>query len=368
MDIIGVYYGSQSFFYLTASNELYCCGYNKYGQLGLGHTTEYIIKPTLNKYLSNSSRIISFISNSVCAYHTILVTRNGKLFGYGWNNNGQLGIGKKSFKESLPLELTSFTQEFSDYNIIQISCGFHHTLFLTDDGRVICCGSNQYGQLGFGSNVTEVISPSFVDSLSNIISIQCGEYFSVCLDKNGNVFVFGRNDSGQLGLGSLIKNEECVYKPKIIEYFKQNGIVITRIECGDYHCLCLDSKGCVYSFGNNEYGQVGCIDKKYDSFVNIPALCKLPNNSKSKVIIDIDVGAYHSLLLSEDNQIYSFGNNDCNQCSTIFNSKKINSPYWVKKKLEIKCLDDNQNQNNQIIQIIAGYDCSFLITLNNHNN
>ncbi len=55
------YHGSQSFFYVTCTNELYCCGYNKYGQLGLGHTSEYIIKPTLNKYFkNNSNRYIEF--------------------------------------------------------------------------------------------------------------------------------------------------------------------------------------------------------------------------------------------------------------------------------------------------------------------
>ena len=257
--------------------------------------------------------------------------------------------------------------EYGDYHIISICAGFHHTLFLTDGGRVICCGSNQYGQLGFGENVTEVITPSFVDSsiLKDIIAIQCGEYYSLCLDRHGNVWVFGRNDSGQLGLGSLIKNEDCVYKPRILEYFKQNGIVITKIQCGDYHSLALDSQGNVYAFGNNEYGQVGCIDKKYDSSVSTPTLCKLPNNNKSKVIIDINTGAYHSLLLSEDNQIYAFGNNDCSQSSILLNHDKIFSPCWLKKKTEIKCLEDNDDINNNIIQIIAGYDCSFLITYNN---
>ena len=200
MRIIGVYYGSQSFFYLTAGNELYCCGYNKYGQLGLGHTSEYIIKPTLNKYLSSEKKKIDYISNSVCSYHTILKTKNGKLYGYGWNNHGQLGIGKKSFKESVPIELTADVFDYTNYNIIQISCGFHHTLFLTDDGRVICCGSNQYGQLGFGSNVSQVITPSFIDAIKDVISVQCGEYYSTCLDKTVKF--------GYLVFHFILKNEK----------------------------------------------------------------------------------------------------------------------------------------------------------------
>eukprot|EP01084_Bolivina_argentea_P155742 271395_1 len=279
MHITGIYYCSQSFFYTTASNELYCTGYNKYGQLGLGHTSEYIIKPTLNKYFKCADRAIDFISNSVCSYHTILKTQSGKLCGFGWNNNGQLGIGRKSFKESVPIELDA--EIFATNYIISISCGFHHSLFLTDHGDIICVGSNQYGQTGFGSNVAEVLSPSIVDITNDIdmIGVQCGEYYSCCLDKNGNVFVIGRNDSGQLGLGDAapaIKNEECAYRPKLIEWFKRKAIVITEIQCGDYHTLCLDSKGCVYAFGNNEYGQIGAMEDAADaSSVNVPTQCKL---------------------------------------------------------------------------------------------
>ena len=247
MHITGVYYGSQSFFYLTANLDLYCCGYNKYGQLGLGHSTEYITKPTLNKHVRER---VEFISNSVCAYHTILKTVKGRMYGYGWNSNGQLGIGRKSFKESVPQPLLLGM----DVNIISISCGFHHTLFLTDDGRVVCCGNNQYGQLGFGCNVDEVVSPTMVewDGFEDMLSVQCGEYFSVSLDKAGNVWSFGRNDSGQLGLP---QKRDCVFTPKLVPYFKRKELVVAKVECGDFHVLCLDAKGSVYSWGNNEYGQ-----------------------------------------------------------------------------------------------------------------
>merc|ERR1739841_412425 len=142
------------------------------------------------------------------------------------------------------------------------------------------------------------------------------------------------------GLGDLVKNNDCVFVPVVVEYFKERNIVITQIQCGDHHTLCFDAKGVVYAHGNNEHGQVGCSEKKYESFVSLPTKCVLPNNGKSRVIVDIDVGAYHSLLLSADNQIYSFGNNDCNQCSTLLNHKKIHAPHWLNQKTEIKCLGD----------------------------
>ena len=127
--------------------------------------------------------------------------------------------------------------------------------------------------------------------------------------------------------------------------------MITKICCGDFHVLCLDSKGTVYAHGYNQHGQVGCFEKRYEKAVSLPTRCVLPKNGKSQIIVDIDAGAYHSLLLSADNQVYSFGNNECNQCSTLLNHTKISSPYWLNHKTEIKCLGDDASKNN-IAQIM----------------
>lgn len=342
-------------------------GYNKYGQLGLGHDTEYIIKPTLNKYFSSEHRQISFISKSVCSYSTIVKTKNGQLYGFGSNDHCQLGIGKKSFKEKVPVLLTSgafdvYGATVDQLNVKAVSCGFHHTLFLTDSGRVICCGNNKFGQLGYGENVNELISPALIDAanLKNIEQIVCGEYFSLALNKRGAVYAFGKNDCGQLGLGdTLSSDDDSVFVPTLIRWFQSNGITVEKVQCGDKHVLCLDSDGTSYAFGSNDYGQCGC-DGKTNCFVrvSIPAAIKLPNNGRSKVIVEIDVGAQHSLLLSDDNEIYSMGNNDCNQSSVGLDHKKISKAHWLRKKTEIECLE----QEDVVVGIFAGFDCSFLVT------
>jgi len=365
LGIVDMFYGSQSFFYLTHDHELYCSGYNKYGQLGLGHNTEYIIKPTLNKYFSSENRQIERVSNSVCSYSTIVMTNDGQLYGFGSNDHCQLGIGKKSFQEKVPVLLTAgvlslYENPVEDLNVVAVSCGFHHTLFLTDRGRVICCGSNKFGQLGYGNNVNQMTAPEFVDEkwLKNIVQIACGEYFSVALNRMGSVFTFGQNTSGQLGLGDTLVNEEAVFTPTHVRWFQTNGIMVEKVQCGDKHVLSLDSEGKAFAWGSNEYGQVGCDGKTHCSMnVNIPSQCRLPDNNRSKKVMDIECGVHHSLLLSTDFEIYTMGNNDCNQVSLAQSHKKISKPYWL-RSTEIKSI----REGAKITQIIAGFDCSFLIT------
>jgi hypothetical protein len=82
-----------------------------------------------------------------------------------------------------------------DSTIIQIACGHHHILMLTDDGKLYVMGSSEYGQLGLG-NKSSNAQPVCLQSIHGIpiLQIACGAYHSSILTVSGNIFTFGRNE------------------------------------------------------------------------------------------------------------------------------------------------------------------------------
>jgi len=85
-------------------------------------------------------------------------------------------------------------------DIISISCGSQHTMFLHRNGTVSACGRNRYGQLGLG-NTQDGDTPTLVPNFNDIVSISSGDGYTIFLHADGRVFTCGGNYQGELGLG-----------------------------------------------------------------------------------------------------------------------------------------------------------------------
>ena len=105
-------------------------------------------------------------------------------------------------------------EDFNGINIVQISCGSGHTLVLTSDGMVYGWGNNRFGQIGCGKELGEKITITRLTSLPIIKSIYCSFCKSFALTDNGMVYSWGDNTWSQLG--HELKQNECVFNPKLI--------------------------------------------------------------------------------------------------------------------------------------------------------
>ena len=90
-------------------------------------------------------------------------------------------------------------------NIVDIKCGFSHTLALTSSQEVYSCGRNIYGQLGRTTVDVSHTSLYQIPDLREIARIECGEDHSICIDSYDNLYFFGCNESGELGFGDIQK-------------------------------------------------------------------------------------------------------------------------------------------------------------------
>uniref|UniRef100_A0A2A4J9K9 Uncharacterized protein n=1 Tax=Heliothis virescens TaxID=7102 RepID=A0A2A4J9K9_HELVI len=155
--------------------------------------------------------------------------------------------------------------------VIDIQCGYEHFVLLTDEGRVYTWGNGRRLQLGHG-DISSQEEPTEVEALAGIkiIKISAGGWHSLALSTFGDVYAWGWNDTGQLGIKNDKENSNESYSiPTVIDLFdEQNAEVIKNakeIACGSRHSVILLDDNTIWTTGCNKYGQLGLSEEKYPS-------------------------------------------------------------------------------------------------------
>ncbi|XP_068647494.1 ultraviolet-B receptor UVR8-like isoform X1 [Aristolochia californica] len=202
---------------VTEDGDLYGWGWGRYGNLGLGDRTDRLVPEKVSAVDGQKMVLVA------CGWrHTICISSTGSLYTYGWNKYGQLGHGH--FEDLLvPLQL----EALSNCPISQISGGWRHSMAVTYDGKLYGWGWNKFGQVGVGDNIDHCspMQVKFPDE-QKVIQIVCGWRHTLALTERQNLFSWGRGTSGQLGHGESIDRNT----PKIIEALSVDGSSFQQIE------------------------------------------------------------------------------------------------------------------------------------------
>lgn len=184
--------GNDHMFQLCPSGDVYACGSNHYGELGLGTTTE--------NYTTFKKVSITNVKKIVCGNgHTVVLKNDGTIWSCGYNSKGELGLGNTT-------NVNSFTKVRNNCptNIKDIAVGNRNTFVITEDGNAYSCGRNDCGQLGLGhTNNRDYFCKMQVANVSKIIA---GSNHTIAITNDGKVYNVGSNANGELGLGSSITN------------------------------------------------------------------------------------------------------------------------------------------------------------------
>ena len=280
--------------------SVYGVGYNNYNQLGYSNTGNQLIPRYLN-WFSDNSIVISQIA---CGrFYTMFLTNNGNVYGVGANYYNQLGYSNTS-TQSTPVHLNWF----SDNSIVisQIACGENHTMFLTDDGNVYGVGYNGYRQLGYNSSSaqsTPVHLSWFREGENNITisQIACGSNHTMFLTDDGNVYGVGNNYDYQIGYSNIGYQST----PRHFSSFITQSKVFSQIACSEDHTMLLTDDGNIYGLGRNNYYQLG----HYWTGSQLTPRQLNWFNDNSIVISQIVCGYYHTMFLTDDGNVYGVGSN-----------------------------------------------------------
>ena len=177
---------------LSSDEQLYAWGSNSSGQLGLGHIST-VSKPA---QVMLDSKVKSIAVGST---HVLVLTADNKVFGWGSNHFGQIGLNNTDRQNSIKFISTPRSIFFPE-KITAIAAGMHFSLALSSSGKVYSWGWNGFGQLGMG-NFMPISTPTLIPNLSNVRAIAAGESHSLAIGKN-QLLGWGNNESGQLGTAS----------------------------------------------------------------------------------------------------------------------------------------------------------------------
>ncbi|KAJ5075257.1 hypothetical protein M0811_07610 [Anaeramoeba ignava] len=232
--------GHQSIYLLTSNKNVYGIGSNSYSQLGFdSKTLEKTEKPIL--MMKNVSKIFS--GNS--SIHVFLLNSNQELFGCGWNEYGQLGLRKSRKKQTKIQKLTQI-QNIPKGKIIDIQSGYWHSIILIENEnenpkrKLYSCGNYRYNGLGKNENTYEFteIKSSLFENNDNILDFSCGKYHNFILTSNSKLLGFGYNYYCQLGTGNT--NDQPI--PIQIELPKLRF----NEDISNYHISCGSEKSFLY--------------------------------------------------------------------------------------------------------------------------
>ena len=218
--------------------------------------------------------------------HSCAIRGDDTVLTWGDNFEGQLGDASVADRTK-----PSFLTEV--YDVKSIFCGKEFTLALKEDGTVWGWGNNTDGPLG-GLTDKNVKTPAMIPGLSNISAIYGGHYHSFAVDNTGQLWSWGKNDRGQLGHGARSDN------PKVPEVVSGVNNVVSCAG-GDNFSLILTSEGNIYGMGDNTYGQLGSTTTE---FVAIPTQITAIGS-----VAEIAVGANHCLARTTDGKVWAWGYN-----------------------------------------------------------
>ena len=227
--------------FLDEHGSVWTCGYNVYGQLGLGHSNN-VATPSKIENIPKMSSI------SAGHYHTLLLDENGEVWTCGYNAYGQLGR---------PTDMQQMCSENavkmpSPVKFKVLSAGNYHSMFLDVEGRVWGCGHNRDASLALG-HTKDVNSVEMWQEKAKIRFISAGNYRTLLIDEEGDVWYAGKG------------GETMPHKIKI-EGSSWEGFVAS---CDSHH-LVVDTGGQVWVWGDDSEGQLGL--EQSSKFAELPVV------------------------------------------------------------------------------------------------
>lgn len=240
------------------------------------------------------------------AGHSLALLVGGNVWSWGNNYDVQLGQGGMQTAPRGPQQVTGMDGSGVLNDAIAVAAGEHFSLSLQSNGTLFAWGGNDYGQLGNNTSGYNTRSSSpvqvvgaYVSTFTGNVAIASGAYHSLALRCDGTVWSWGRNNFGQLGDGTT--QDHSTANPVVnADGSPLSGIV--AVSAGALYSLALRADGTVWAWGANSSGQLG------NGVTNSIANPRPTQASNLTQVVGIAAGTLHGLALRADGTVFAWGN------------------------------------------------------------
>jgi len=279
-DVVSIYAGENTSFFIDRFDRVWGCGQNYFGQLGDGT----LINKTVPVLINLSDVIAISGSNS----HTLFLKSDGTVWSTGGNNTGELGYATTGDRISTPRQIPTLS------GIVAIATGTSHSLYLKNDGTVWASGLGSSGELANGSLASKTIP--YQCAITNVVSISAGDSHSIFVKNDGTAYASGNNHYGALG-DNTNTNRRI---PTLVN--GMTGIVKAIAHASSFGSYFLKDDQTVWACGLH-----------FGSLIGTPYLSNVPVKIELDHIKEVAVGNSQAIFVTNDNRLWGSGNNGSGQ-------------------------------------------------------
>lgn len=284
---------------LVKSPKLLVCGDNQYCELGTGDNTNYSIPV---QTISGGTDWKYVAANWT---HATAIKTNGTLWAWGFNNLGQIGAGGTD-TYSIPIQIASQVGSSSWNNI---SCGGTHTAAVNDDGSLWVWGYNGHGELGDYTNLNRSLPVQTIFGGNDWTQVSCGYYYTAAIKNDSSLWLWGFNNSGQLGIDVIQNTSGGMQTLRVSSPIQTqaSGNNWAQVSCGDSHVGAIKNDGTLWMWGANDSGQLGT--DSYSAFIPSPVQTIMGGTDWKQVSCYTN----HTAAIKNDGTLWMWGLNFAGQ-------------------------------------------------------
>jgi alpha-tubulin suppressor-like RCC1 family protein len=279
---------------MIKDGQLYTFGNNnRWGQLGLGHNNTIHV-PTLvpnTKDFDNKD-----VTTVVSRGKFTAIIKGRRLYYFGRIDDRYSLIPPNILQATNKPTLVSGTD-----GTTFVACGENH-IAIIKNGQLYTFGANMHGQLGL-NDTNNRLEPTLVPDTDGTTAVACGLVHTAII-KRGKLYTFGANSSGQLGLGHSDDIHVPTLVPNTKDFTNEN---VTEVSCGTHTVIIKGGK--LYTFGYNSNGQLGFGEfSDRNTTVNVPTLVPNTEYFKNENVTKVSCNETATCII-KDGQLYTFGEN-----------------------------------------------------------